>query len=67
MIGVIKRFRNNTPLQGCAVAIINRKTFVIAPTESTMVDDDMFFTAAVKCIFASASINLAILALPLIT
>src|SRR5688572_26141983 len=57
VIGIIQRFRNDIPLQGCAVAGINGKTFIGAPTYTAMINYYLASSRSAKCIIVTAPVH----------
>src|SRR4030095_3110199 len=56
MIGIVKRFCYEVPLQGCAVTCINRNYFICTPAEGTMVNNDIVSSCSSKSIVSTSSI-----------
>src|SRR5688572_27998136 len=56
MIGIIQRFGDDIPLQRCAIAPIDRHTFIRTPAHTAMVYDDVRSPRSAQGIVAAAAI-----------
>src|SRR5215218_2264806 len=57
VIGIVQGLRHKIPLESCAVATINAKDFVSAPTHGTMVNDNIISADATKGIISAVTIH----------
>ena len=64
MIRIIQGFGDDVPLQGRAVAAIDRHAFIRTPADAAMIDDEAFASAGTQRIVMPAAMDFSLVLVP---